>query len=251
MDYITAQWNAGVSRRITGGLSKEDTVLLLQDAPRKFGADTFTLLNTALVLTLKEWTGLDQFVVEQENFGRQGLSVDTSRTVGWFTSMYPVRLEVGHDSLPGLVSAVKDQLSRVPDYGIGYGVLRYGHKDGGRSRNRRSNIRFNYLGQFGREFNNELFSFDHRLTGLYVHPDNSVTTKLDCIAMVAGGQLIIEFNYNSKAHRASTIHRLKTSFLEHLDRLLHHKPDETSCLDAFPDFNTAGLDPSELDSLFE
>lgn len=251
MDYITSQWNAGVQRRITGALTKEETTLLLQEAPKRFGADAFTLLNTALVLTLREWTGLDQFVVEEENFGRQGLPVDTSRTVGWFTAMYPVLLEVGHDTLPALVTAVKDQLSRVPDYGIGYGVLHYGHKDPARIRNRRSSIRFNYLGQFGREFNNDLFSFDHRLTGLHIHPDNGMTTKLDCIAMIVGGQLIMEFNYNSKAHRASTIHRLKTSYLDHLGRLLHHKPDETTCLDTFTDFNSAGLDQSELDALFE
>jgi amino acid adenylation domain-containing protein/non-ribosomal peptide synthase protein (TIGR01720 family) len=251
MDYITAQWNAGVQRRITGALTKEDTVLLLQDAPKKFGADTFTLLNTALVLTLKEWTGLERFVVEQENFGRQGLPVDTSRTVGWFTSMYPVSLEVGHDTLPGIITGVKDQLSRVPDYGVGYGVLRYGHKDDGRHHTRRRSVRFNYLGQFGREFNNDLFSFDPRLTGLHIHPDNGMTTKLDCISMVVGGQLIMEFNYNSKAHRASTIHWLKTAFLNHLNLILHHQQEQTTCLDAAPDFNTAGLDQSELNALFE
>jgi surfactin family lipopeptide synthetase A len=251
VDYITSQWNAGMSRRITGGLTKEDTGILLREAPQKYGADTITLLCSALVLALKEWTGLDQFVIEQENFGRQGLPVDVSRTIGWFTAMYPVRLEISHESPFRLVSAIKEQLSTVPDHGLGYGVLRYGSKDLSKTRSRLSGIRFNYLGQFGREFNNDLFSFDHRLTGLHMHPDNSLTAKLECNAMIVGGEMIIEFGYNSKAHKASTIHRLKTSFLEQLGRLLHHKPDESAFLAASSDFNTAGLNDADLEALFE
>ncbi|WP_143070888.1 condensation domain-containing protein, partial [Streptomyces malaysiense] len=83
--------------------------------------------------------------------GREELpGVDLSRTVGWFTTVYPVALDAGEGDAAASVRAVKEQLRRVPDKGIGYGLLRYLNEDtaGELSGGAVPQIGFNYLGRF-------------------------------------------------------------------------------------------------------
>ena len=69
---------------------------------------------------------------------------DISRTVGWFTSMYPVRLAVD-DEIGSSIKCIKESLRQIPNNGIGYGALI------GYDINQFPKISFNYLGQFNKE----------------------------------------------------------------------------------------------------
>jgi non-ribosomal peptide synthase protein (TIGR01720 family) len=103
-------------------------------------------------------------LVDLEGHGREDVfgDVDLSRTVGWFTSLYPVRLDPGEvdvaDALAGGASvgralkAIKEQLRGVADHGLGYGVLRYLNAETGLQLSGFGSpqIGFNYLGRFGR-----------------------------------------------------------------------------------------------------
>ncbi|CAM5499917.1 Linear gramicidin synthase subunit B [Streptomyces tendae] len=144
------------------------TQALLTDVPAAFRGGVNDGLLSALALAVARWRrdrGVDEssLLVKLEGHGREEAVVpgaDLSRTVGWFTSMFPVRLDVGdadvEEALAGgaaagqVVKAVKEQLLRIPDKGMGHGLLRYlneetaavlaGHPTG--------QIAFNYLGQF-------------------------------------------------------------------------------------------------------
>ncbi|MFC0435416.1 non-ribosomal peptide synthetase [Kutzneria buriramensis] len=144
------------------------TDVLLTRVPAVFHSGVNDGLLAALALAVTRWRRVrgesePSVLVRMEGHGREeGIvpGADLSRTVGWFTSMFPVRLRTtltdldeafaGGPAAGRLVKSVKEQLLAVPDKGIGYGLLRYLNDDtaailGGYPTGQ---IAFNYLGRF-------------------------------------------------------------------------------------------------------
>ena len=164
-----ARDRAGTAGHLTLTLPAQSTAALLTRVPAAFHAGINDVLLTALAVALAQWGrrrgragGAGQAVlVDLEGHGREELfeDVDLSRTVGWFTSLYPVRLDVGGLDLtealaggPALgraLKSVKEQLRQVPDNGLGYGLLRYLNARTGEelARYGSAQIAFNYLGR--------------------------------------------------------------------------------------------------------
>ncbi|MDI6099253.1 amino acid adenylation domain-containing protein [Actinoplanes sp. NEAU-A12] len=145
-------------RQVSRTLTTELTTALLTEVPAAFHARINDVLLTALTLAVarhrarrgRTGTGL---VVDLEGHGREELTGDTdlSRTVGWFTTMYPVRLDPGPDQRPGqALKRIKEQLRAVPGNGIGYGLLRYLNPETAARFDEAApaQIGFNYLGRF-------------------------------------------------------------------------------------------------------
>ncbi|MEE8584779.1 MAG: amino acid adenylation domain-containing protein, partial [Acidobacteriota bacterium] len=136
----------------TVSLSEEETSGLLQEVPRAYRTRIEDVLLTALARSLADWAKSGTVLVDLEGHGREDLfeDVDLSRTVGWFTAVYPLLLQV-EESGPGpALKSVKEQLRGVPGRGLGYGLLRYLGQ--GRETARRleempqAEVSFNYLG---------------------------------------------------------------------------------------------------------
>ncbi|MFE2448589.1 condensation domain-containing protein, partial [Streptomyces sp. NPDC059426] len=148
-------------------LPPERTEPLLTRVPAAFHGGVNDVLLTALGLAVADWrrrrghaeaTGV---LVDLEGHGREDIveGADLSRTVGWFTSLYPVRLEPGVEDWADLwgggreagqtLKRVKEQLRALPDSGIGYGLLRHLNPDTGRELAAlpTPQIGFNYLGR--------------------------------------------------------------------------------------------------------
>jgi hypothetical protein len=118
----------GSERTFTLALGADETSALLHEVPAAYRAQINDVLLTALAAALAPWTGSPALRVDVESHGRAPLfdDVDLSRTVGWFTSFHPVRLALPHaGSLVDQLRAVRSTLRRVPNHGIGYGLLRY------------------------------------------------------------------------------------------------------------------------------
>ena len=122
---------------ITTRLTGEETRALLATSADDLPHQINDVLLAALGRALQQWTGGDAFVIDLEGHGREDVfdDVDLSRTVGWFTTLFPVRLEMQ----PGIdegrtLKSVKDQLRRIPDRGMSYGLLRYFCDDAADSR---------------------------------------------------------------------------------------------------------------------
>ncbi|HZT33355.1 MAG TPA: amino acid adenylation domain-containing protein [Bryobacteraceae bacterium] len=133
-------------------LDERQTELLLRSAPRACHATVEELLLAALAQTLAEWIGNPRLWIELESQGREHPleRVDISRTVGWFTAIFPLLLDLrGADSPAELLLAVKEQRRAVPQRGFGYGILRYLREDTAPQLREapRSDLLFNYLGQ--------------------------------------------------------------------------------------------------------
>src|SRR5262249_12293204 len=120
------------SRTVVVSLSVEETQALLQQVPEAYRTQINDVLLTAVAQAFAEWTGARTLLVNLEGHGREEIleNTDLSRTVGWFTTIFPVLLDLAGTSHPGeALKTIKEQLRRIPNRGIGYGLLRYLRED--------------------------------------------------------------------------------------------------------------------------
>jgi hypothetical protein len=115
-----------LSKRVGFALSKEETALVQQGMNSKNKVETNAILLAALSRALKNTFGLEQIRVLLEGHGREDYleKTDISRTVGWFTSMYPFVLDCKKENVESVL-LLQDSLTQVPDKGVGYGLLTY------------------------------------------------------------------------------------------------------------------------------
>src|SRR5207302_988582 len=128
VDYPEGSNAQGDAAELRLRLSKELSEELATRANRAFGTTAEDLLLTALGRALARWKGRARWLIEREGHGREDVleGVDVSRTVGWFTSLYPFVLELSAErDLAYQIKSVKDASRRVPNRGVGYGALRY------------------------------------------------------------------------------------------------------------------------------
>nr|WP_157527087.1 non-ribosomal peptide synthetase [Kibdelosporangium sp. MJ126-NF4]CEL12933.1 Siderophore biosynthesis non-ribosomal peptide synthetase modules [Kibdelosporangium sp. MJ126-NF4] len=147
-----------VSTVTTVKVELRDAQAALTDVPEAFFAGVDDVLLTALGMAVASWRDRSSILVELEGHGREEHVVagaDLTRTVGWFTTAHPVRLDLTGLDLPdafaggpaagAAIKRVKENLRAAPDRGIGYGLLRYLHPDVELSG--QPQITFNYLGR--------------------------------------------------------------------------------------------------------
>ena len=143
---------------------------------------------------VSEWIGKAEIVIGLEGHGREDLGgdMDLSRTVGWMTNLYPVALSAGDGSGYGeLLMGVKEALRRIPDRGIGYGVLRYINGEE-RLRNRSWDLMFNYLGQVDNIVRKDVGIQDaEESDGENISRKYRMQEKLMINSLVSGGDLKI------------------------------------------------------------
>lgn len=248
VDTDTQDWTCINLKKETGAFGEAQTSYLLKEAHQAYNTDVPILLNVALAITLKAWTGADTLVVEHENHGRHLAEVNTARTIGWFTSMYPVKLELTEDDLDGQIKSIKEQMRAVPFYGMGYGINRY--MNGTAGKQPKAELRFNYLGQFDSEMDNDLFSLSQESHGRETDAENEMTAKLEINLMVVNGELTMDINYNRKAHKKTTIEWLKNCYFENLEMVLEHIEAQSEVHFSPSDFDSAELSEEDLDMLF-
>ena len=219
---------------VTVVLGREQTRALVQEVPQVYHTQINDVLLTALGQALGKWSGAERVLIDLEGHGREDIfsEVDVSRTVGWFTTIYPVLLEVsgsGHgDSVEAAaLKSVKEELRAVPRRGIGYGVLRYlstNERVREQLRQRRpAEVSFNYLGQVSQEVE-EKKSFDRsgESSGAWQSELGPRRYLLEINAIIAAGELQLSWNYSRNLHRRETIENLAANYLEELTQLISH-----------------------------
>ncbi|HEX8652353.1 MAG TPA: amino acid adenylation domain-containing protein [Pyrinomonadaceae bacterium] len=218
---------------VTTSLSSEETQALLRTVPKTAQVQINDLLLTALGCALTQWTGERSCRVDIEGHGREQLfdDVDLSRTVGWFTTITPVRLGFGEDADPGeALRLVRQHLRRIPAHGIGYGVLRYLKGSDTAASLRalpQAEVSFNYLGQLDQLFSEDsLFKLDLESVESFHSPRGARRYLLDVGGLIVNGQLRINWTYSENIHRRTTIERLAENYMETLRALI------VQCLDS-------------------
>ncbi|WP_460655941.1 non-ribosomal peptide synthase/polyketide synthase [Kribbella endophytica] len=145
-----ARDTAATTGEVMVTLPSAQTAALLGAVPMAFHAGVDDVLLTGLATAVAEWRGGSEVLLDLERHGRDG-ELDVSRTVGWFTTVHPVRLNAAGLRATDAVKAVKEQLRGVPRGGVGYGLLRYVDAAAAAvlAHERRPQILVNYLGRVG------------------------------------------------------------------------------------------------------
>jgi len=237
-------------------LTPEETAQLLREVPRAWRTQINDVLLTALVAAFRRWTGENTLLIDLESHGRDALPAgpDVSRTVGWFTSAFPVRLTLADGRDVGrALGDIKEQLRRVPRNGAGYGVLRYlGSVELAAQLASAPipEVSFNYLGQFDQSFAQaRLFSLAAESRGPELSPRSGRRNLLEFIGNVQGGRLHITCVYSRLIHRRTTVETVLDYFLEELRAIITHciQPDAGGL--TVSDFPLAKLDHRRLANL--
>ncbi|WLH09410.1 non-ribosomal peptide synthetase [Pseudomonas lurida] len=235
-------------------LTAEHTRQLLQEAPAAYRTQVNDLLLTALARVISRWSGQSATLIQLEGHGREDLfdTVDLSRTVGWFTSLFPVCLHA-EGELSAAIKSVKEQLRAVPHKGIGYGLLRYlGTPDARETLSGLAapRITFNYLGQFDRQFNESaLFVPATQGSGQAQDPEAPLANWLTVEGQVYGGELALQWGFSREMFEVATVQRLAEDFQQELLALIAHCVDPKQGGLTPADVTLARLTQSQLDDL--
>jgi amino acid adenylation domain-containing protein/non-ribosomal peptide synthase protein (TIGR01720 family) len=238
-------------------LSVEETQSLLQQVPAAYQTQINDILLTALILTFKQWTGENSLLIDLEGHGREEIfeDVDLSRTVGWFTTIFPVNLYVESDKdLGKALKLIKEQLRAIPNRGIGYGLLRYLSQDkeiAEQLSKSKAEVIFNYLGQFDQVLpESSLFTLAQESSGSDHSSRSKRTHLLEINSGIYQGNLEISWSYSNKLHRQATIEVLAQNFVETLRSLIIHcqSPDAGGFTPSdFAEFKQSQWEQTDLD----
>ncbi len=237
-------------------LEADETQLLLQQVPAIYHTQINDALLLALAQAMARWTNQRTVLVDLEGHGREdiGARLDVSRTVGWFTTIFPVRLTLPATGSIGVVlKQIKEQLRTIPSRGIGYGVLRYLDQEGRRGLQSvpQAQISFNYLGQFDAKTNMHRGHFlaAPEFSGMPHSPLAPRPHLLDLAGYVKDGRLWLTWEYSQQIHERTTIERLAQSYLEALRALIAHCQRATESSYTPSDFPLAQLEQAQLDRI--
>ncbi|MEW2435914.1 non-ribosomal peptide synthase/polyketide synthase [Streptomyces caniferus] len=241
------------ARSVTVRLTPADTSVLLHTLPQAFRTQVNDVLLSALGRVLHEWTGHDRVPVDLEGHGREELftDVDLSRTVGWFTTRYPVALAVAPDADWGTVlKSVKEQLRAVPRRGLGYGVQRHLIRPEGLPGAPAAGLSFNYLGQFGTPGGDgSLYRGPHRELELDADPAAPRPHALEVVGRLDGDALEFTWFYSANLHHEETVTRLAGQFARALGDIAGHAARPGAGGRTPSDFPLAALDQPTVDRL--
>lgn len=201
-------------------LSRDETAALL-DQSKRFESGAQEAILAALLEAAAPWTGRRRLLIELEGHGRHSPNLDLSRTVGWFTSIFPVLLEAPAGPIESTLRSVSGALQAIPNQGLGYGVLRYLKNNPALCDGPEAPVVFNYLGRLDRALSKDsLLSPEAGEIGPVRSPRSLRTRLLEITAAVIGGRLQLTWTYSRCLHRPETIRTLARDHLEALRKLL-------------------------------
>ncbi|MDP6799043.1 MAG: amino acid adenylation domain-containing protein [SAR202 cluster bacterium] len=252
-------------------LSEEETQALFTLPQRAYRADADVTLLTALGRALRRWHGGDATRVLLEGHGREPLdeSLDLTRTVGWFTSMYPFVLRSAGADYWQAIRETKEDLRRVPRRGVSYGISNYLSTTPPTPSSRRPKLVFNYLGQFDTPLSGEsrhepVFSFTGESNGSVFGPRFQRQADLELTGIVSGERLHLSVMYHPDLHRKETVASFLEDYRQELLDVLDHcraartvektPTDFTNCSLSLPEYDTflatTRWKPDDIDDVY-
>jgi amino acid adenylation domain-containing protein/non-ribosomal peptide synthase protein (TIGR01720 family)/FkbM family methyltransferase len=235
-------------------LTAAETQSLLRSVPAAYHTQINDVLLTALVQAFRRWTGSAGLLVELESHGREELfaEVDVTRTVGWFTSAYPVWLKLSGGSVGEELRAIQEQLGAVPGRGVGYGVARYLSGVEGlelAAAAEQAQVCFNYLGQFDQVLGaGAVWGVAREKSGTVRSAQGMRKRLLEINGSVVNGQLQLSWSYSREVHRRETIQELGAWYKQALLQMIAESATATQTY-VPSDFPGVNLNSVELDEL--
>ncbi|WP_394838603.1 amino acid adenylation domain-containing protein [Pendulispora rubella] len=238
-------------------LGEAETESLLTRANTAYRTHTDEVLLTALLAAVHRWAGIRRVRVDLEGHGREMAASgmpDASRTVGWFTTITPLRFDL-HDIDPSAepgraLTALKEQRRAVPGGPADFGLLRYLDDASTRALGElpAADIGFNYLGQLDR-VGGATFRLATEWAGPWRGPANHRPYPLEINGHVSHGRFEIAITHDPDRHDPSSVSALADAYVGALRALIAHCTSEGAGAFSPSDFPVAGLDQRRLDAV--
>jgi non-ribosomal peptide synthase protein (TIGR01720 family) len=245
VDYLSdSRVNTAASaQRVSVSLDTEETRVLLTEATKKYRARINEMLLAAVVRGYAQWTNRPDLKLDVEGHGREQELVgelDLTRTVGWFTSVYPVVLQGSGDAVT-VLKQTKEHLRSIPGEGVGYGLLRFMSPEASvraaLDQASKAEITFNYLGQFDGVLPEDgLLGPAAEFAGPSVDERTRRRYPVEINGSISDGRLQLVWSYSKDFHRRETIEAFANNCVSALRELI-----ALSANDA-----TSGLTPSDF-----
>ena len=252
---------------------KKHTDDLLNKTQKAYNTEINDLLLSAFALALANWQQIDNVSFNLEGHGREECvsGVDITRTVGWFTSLFPVVLDLPvikdinnltDADYKACIQSIKEQLRHIPDKGLSYGALKYLASSLSSSKEQTdaisslhiSKASFNYLGQFGGDDKsqaNDSWGFAHESSGFAVDPKNHHPNLLDLNGMVMDGVLSFSIAFSVDHFSKKSIDEFSKLFKEYVLKIIEHCASKKEVSYTPSDFVTTNLSQVKLDQILE
>ncbi|MEY9927497.1 amino acid adenylation domain-containing protein/non-ribosomal peptide synthase protein (TIGR01720 family) [Catenulispora sp. GP43] len=243
---------AGSVRTVQSRLDRATTEALLRQVPAVYRTQIADVLLSALGRALADWAGADRVSVALEGHGREDLGdeLDLSRTVGWFTSQYPVTLPAGESGWAATLKDVKERLRAIPRRGLSYEALARLGSPADSARALRDaplpQVSFNYHGQWTAPQDGD-FTPAAGTLGRDIAPDEPLDHLLDVSALVADGELEFTWYYSDQVHEAQTVQRVADAMTAALAAIVEHCASPEAGGRTPSDFPLARLDQAGVD----
>jgi amino acid adenylation domain-containing protein/non-ribosomal peptide synthase protein (TIGR01720 family) len=245
----------GTARELRVKLGAGDTASILRNLPRARRAQALDALLVALVDGFAGWTGERALLVDLEGHGREDLvpGASLSRTVGWFTSVAPLRIDLRRSRGDGeSIAAARAQREALTNRGASFFALRHLRRDllERWSTLPKPEISVNYLGRFDEAIaESALFRWKPASIGPYQHPGDRREHLIDVEAAVSGDELLLSFRWSPEVHEESAIRRVAERTIDALSRISRDVEGAAQGGPATTDFPAARLSQRELERL--
>ena len=232
-------------------LSEDETLALLQKVPQAFRTRINEVLLGALFLAVHRQLGRHDLWLHLEGHGREEVygEADLSRTIGWFTSVFPVHLQWPEaDDLPNLLRSIRDHLRSIPQQGAGFGFLKYA--DPSPLKDPDLDLVFNYLGRLDQlTAHSDLFKLAPESVGPWHSPlaARKHLHEIDCFVLQE--QFTFIWKFSAHHHDASRMQSLVTGAEEALREIMARAALGTALEKEPGDFPLVELSAEELQTV--
>ncbi|AUX45960.1 uncharacterized protein SOCE26_074620 [Sorangium cellulosum] len=251
VDHEAAQDREGARAHLARSFDRATTQKLLDRLREVFRIQPLEALVAALAEPLSRWMPRQRITIALEGHGRDELDerVDLSRSVGWFTAVYPVTLEITEDRAQR-IRAAKQAVRAVTRGGAGFTGFEAAEMRRGREL-WRLGVTLNYLGDLDRGAGNHalLRSVEPLITGLRA-PERGHMELLDVAGYLSGGQLHVVIGHGAR-HDPSTIRRILDHMFDELERFADEDALQGADVVVASDFSATTLSEDDLAALRE
>ena len=244
----------GDELRSVFSLSDSLTKSLLGGVHSAFNTQINDILLSGFVLSYLDSYGLGSIGVDMEGHGREEVvsGLDISRTIGWFTSIYPVLLSIeeSNKDLGRVIKSVKESLRGVPNNGFDYLLYKYlDRSDESRDSLLDSQISFNYLGQFDSDTGDKVFEIARESVGEEHSSREGRVYEWDISGLVSGGQLHMSLVYSGARYSQDDMDAFMKCYADHLESLISYCMSYEGVSLTPSDLSYNGLGISDLEAL--
>lgn len=237
-------------------INKELSYSILNKANRAYTTEPYQLIVTALSESIFQWLKKDSpFKIIMESHGRESIfkKINISRTVGWFTTIYPFLVNKRFKDTGVMIKYIKEEMNSIPNKGLDYGLYKYsGEVNRNIKDNKKELVSFNFLGDLNVGFKSDKYS-EFSLAKIPNIGDQGdeigLLALIEISGMVINNQLIFEFTYENNNYSDKDIMLLKNIINKNISKVVSYCLNQKGIEKTPSDFSDPSLSKDDLEKI--